>query len=116
MSVVMIVLMILVGLAFLASGGQKLAGSEGQKKDFNRFGYPQWFMYLTGVLEITGAIGMFIGVFVPVWGALAGLLLAVVMAGAVTTHIRVKDSVQNMAPASVLLVLALAVSVIYFLV
>lgn len=116
MSIAMIILEILVGLAFLGSSSQKLTGSKSQKQDFERFGYPVWFMYLTGVLELTGAIGMFIGIFVPVWGALAGLLLAAVMAGAVTTHIRVKDPVGKMAPASVLLVLALAVSAIYFLV
>lgn len=110
-----IVLMIVVGLAFLAAGGQKLAGSESLKKDFRRFGYPVWFMYLTGALEVMGAVGMFVGVFVPVLGALAGLLLLGVMTGAVASHIRVGDPVKNVVPASVLGVLALAVSLIYFL-
>ena len=114
MSVWIMVLMGLVGLAFLATGGQKLAGSESLQKDFRRFGYPQWFMYLTGALEVTGAVGMFVGIFAPLWGALGGLLLAAVMAGAVATHIRVGDPTKNIAPASVLGLLALAVSLVYF--
>ena len=114
MGTAMIVLMIVVSLAFLAAGGQKLVGSEGQKKDFARFGYPAWFMYFTGAMEVTGAVGMFAGVFAPVWGALAGLLLAAVMVGAVATHIRVGDPVKNVVPASVLGLLALTVSLVYF--
>ena len=68
MSILMIVLEIILGLVFVAAGGAKLAGSKSLKSEFKRYGYPQWFMYLTGILEVTGAIGMFVGVFAPVWG------------------------------------------------
>jgi uncharacterized membrane protein YphA (DoxX/SURF4 family) len=115
MGIAMMVLEVLVGLAFLGAGGQKLAGAKSQKADFERFGYPSWFMYLTGAIELTGAVGMFVGVFVPVWGALAGLWLGAVMAGAIATHLRVKDPLGKMAPPAVLLLLAVTVSAIYFL-
>ncbi len=65
-------------------------------------------------MEITGAIGMLAGIFVPVVGALAGLWLAAVMLGALFTHLRIKDSASKMAPALVFLVLVLAVSAIRF--
>lgn len=55
------------------------------------------------------------GVFAPVWGALAGLLLAGVMTGAIVSHVRIGDSVSSFAPTSVLLVFSLAVSSIHFL-
>lgn len=102
--------------AFLGAGVQKLAGAKDQKDLFKRSGYPMWFMYLTGILELTGAVGMFAGVFAPVWGALAGLLLAAVMIGAVSSHLRAGDPVGNLAPPSVLLILALAVSATSFFV
>jgi hypothetical protein len=117
MGVTMIVLEVLLGLAFLGFGGMKVSGNEKQKQEFKRFGYPLWFMHLTGLLELTGAFGMLAGVFLaPMWGAVAGLLLAAVMVGAIATHIRVKDPVGKLVPPSVLLVLALAVSAIYFFV
>ncbi len=110
-----IVLQILLGLAFLGAGGSKLAGAQSQKNDFKRFGYPPWFMYLTGILELIGALGMIVGVFLPVWKVPTGLLLAVVMVGAILTHVRVKDPDKKLMPATVLFLLALAVIAIYFL-
>lgn len=114
MQILAIILQVLLGLAFLGAGGQKLAASEEMVNDFERFGYPRWFLYITGAVEITGAIGMLAGVFLPVVGALAGLWLAAVMLGALFTHLRTKDSASKMVPALVLLVLVLAVSTINF--
>jgi putative oxidoreductase len=115
MEIATIVLQILLGLAFLAAGGSKLAGAQSQKGEFKRFGYPLWFMYLTGILESIGALGMIVGVFSPVWKVPAGLLLAAVMVGAILTHVRVKDPDKKLMPATVLFLLALAVIAIYFL-
>ena len=114
MQILAIILQVLLGLAFLMSGGPKLVGSEEMVKDFERFGYPRWFLYVTGAVEITGAIGMFAGIFLPVVGALAGLWLAAVMLGALFTHLRIKDPASKMVPALVLLMLVLAVSAIRF--
>lgn len=114
MQILAIILQVLLGLVFLGAGGQKLAGSEEMVNDFERFGYPRWFLYVTGAVEITGAIGMLAGIFLPVVGALAGLWLAAVMLGAIFTHLRLKDSASKMVPALVLVVLVLAVSVIRF--
>lgn len=116
MGVVVIVLEVLLGLAFVVSGGQKLAGAKGMRKEFERFGYSARFMYLTGLLEVAGAVGMFAGLFAPVWGALAGLLLATVMGGAVYSHVRAGDPVGEAVPASMLLVLAATVGAIHVLV
>ncbi len=109
MEIATIVLQILLGLAFLGAGGSKLAGAQSQKGEFKRFGYPPGFMYLTGILESIGALGMIVGVFLPVWKVPAGLLLAAVMVGAILTHVRVKDPDKKLMPATVLFLLALAV-------
>jgi len=114
MQILAMVLQVLLGLAFLGAGGSKLAGSKEAVNDFERFGYPRWFMYVTGVVEITGAMGMLAGIFVPVVGILASLWLAAVMLGALFTHLRLKDPASKMVPALVLMVLALTVSAIRF--
>jgi putative oxidoreductase len=50
---------------------------------FEAIGIGQWFRYLTGSLEIAGAILLLI----PRTCGLGGLVLAGVMAGAVMTHL-----------------------------
>ena len=44
----------ILALVFLASGGAKLAGLDFEIQAFTRWGYPIWFMYLTGVAEVAG--------------------------------------------------------------
>lgn len=70
-------------LIFLLSGGAKLAGLEFELRAFERWGYPLWFMYMTGVLEVAGGIAILI----PRISALASACLAALMIGAVGTHI-----------------------------
>ena len=112
MGVLTVILQVALGLAFLGAGGSKLAGARQMKDDFDRFGYPRWFMRFTGVVETTGALGVLVGVFAPVLAVLGGLLLAATMVGALFTHVRVKDPGSKMAPPATLLVLAIIVIVL----
>ena len=70
-------------LIFLASGGAKLASLEFELVAFERWGYPLWFMYLTGALEVAGALALI----VRKTQALAALCLTGLMGGAVLTHL-----------------------------
>ncbi|MEX0741720.1 MAG: DoxX family protein, partial [Phycisphaeraceae bacterium] len=47
-------------LAFLFAGGSKLAASEMQVEGFAEWGFPLWFMYLTGALEVLAAVLIFV--------------------------------------------------------
>ena len=100
---------VLLGAAFLGAGGQKLAGTDQMIEDFDRYGYPQWFRVVTGTVEVAGAVGMLAGLFRPAVTPLAGLLLSATMAGALATHVRLKDPAKNMVPPSVLLAMSGAV-------
>jgi uncharacterized membrane protein YphA (DoxX/SURF4 family) len=73
----------LIALIFLASGTAKLIPLEFEVVAFERWGYPMWFMTLTGVLEVAGAVGALI----PRLSALSCLALAGLMLGAVGTHV-----------------------------
>lgn len=101
------VLQLLLGLAFLGAGGQKLAGTDQMVDDFDR--YPQWFRVVMGTVEVTGALGMLAGLYRPALVPAAGLLLSATMLGALTTHVRLKDPVSKMVPPAALLTLSAAV-------
>jgi uncharacterized membrane protein YphA (DoxX/SURF4 family) len=90
----------LAALAFLASGGFKLTGSEEAIANFERFGFGAGFMYFIGAAEVAGAIGLFLPRLAPV--AAGGLTL--VMAGAASMHIQ-NDPLAQAVPALVLLVI-----------
>lgn len=83
----------LLGLVMLGAGSAKLIGIDIVLRDFERYGYPERFLFVTGVIEAIGGLGLLIGlVFAPTLAVLGGLLIMVTMAGAFLTHIyRVDD-------------------------
>lgn len=79
----------LLGIGFLLSGFMKLSADPMQVEAFNNvYGYGTGFMYIVGAIEVISAIGLLIGYWkkdlVPIFSG----LLAVVMAGAVFTHLQ----------------------------
>ena len=68
---------------FLMVGFLKLSGDPQLVGLFKAIGIGQWFRYLTGTLEVVGAILLLI----PRTSGLGALMLAVVMVGAVITHL-----------------------------
>lgn len=72
----------LLAAIFAVSGIAKLAALPFEVEAFARWGYPPAFMYVTGVLEVAGAIGLLIRAL----SALASVCLLGLMLGAVATH------------------------------
>ena len=75
----------LVAVAFMGAGGTKLAGVPAMVEMFAKVGLGQWFRYVTGLLEVAGAIGLLI----PRYAFYAAVLLAIVMVGAVIAEVAV---------------------------
>jgi putative oxidoreductase len=98
------ILTVLLALAFLGAGGSKLASQPMMIATFNGFGYPQWFMYVTGVIEIAGAVL----VLVPRVAFIGAALLVCVMVGAIFSHLTHGQAAKVPLP---LVLLALAVAV-----
>ncbi|WOH50316.1 DoxX family protein [Bradyrhizobium sp. sBnM-33] len=90
--------------AFLAAGGVKLYGVPMMVDEFHHIGLGQWFRYLTGSLEIIGAILLLL----PRKAGFGALLLICIMIGAVITHLFVIGG--SPVPAMVLLVLNVLVA------
>ena len=86
---------------FLAAAGMKFAAMPFEVAGFARFGYPLWFMYAVGALQLLGAVLLWRrGLIGP-----GAALLAVLMLGAVGSHLRAGDPLAMAAPALVLLLL-----------
>jgi putative oxidoreductase len=73
----------LLALAFGAAGAAKLAGVPMMVATFETIGWGQWFRYVTGAIEVLGAVLMLI----PATGLFAGLLLGGTMVGATLSHL-----------------------------
>lgn len=89
----------LVALAFIAAGSAKLLGVPAMIALFDAIAIGQWFRYVTGSLEVLGALLLI----VPGTTVFGAGLLACVMAGAVAAHLTVLHS----APTAPLVLFAL---------
>ena len=76
---------IVIASFLVMAGWPKLIGDPGQVHLFQFIGLGQWFRYLTGSLELIGAIGLLI----PKLSGYAAVLTATVMFGAVIAHLAV---------------------------
>ncbi|GAA4301805.1 DoxX family protein [Actinokineospora soli] len=90
--------------AYFVYSGVMLFG-DGLVGKFEEIGFGQWLRYLTGVLEIAGAIGLVI----PPLCGLAALGLAGVMVGAVATELFLVENGGPVLPA-ILLAITLAIA------
>jgi uncharacterized membrane protein YphA (DoxX/SURF4 family) len=89
---------VLLTVVFLMAGAMKLLGKAAGM--FEHWGYPAWFSYVIGAVEVVSAALLLI----PKAASLGGAALVVVMAGAIFTHIRSNE--WNHVPGVILLVLA----------
>jgi putative oxidoreductase len=89
---------------FLLAGTSKLAGVPGQVQLFGAIGIGQWFRYVTGTIEVIGAVLLF----VPSLAVFAALALAATMVGAIITHLFIVGG--NPAMAIVLLAAATTIA------
>jgi putative oxidoreductase len=94
------VLQALLALAFLGAASGKLLGKPEMVALFEAIGIGQWFRYVTGLIELTGALLIVI----PRTKFFGAALLSVVMVGAALTHLFILHNAPT-AP-TVLLVLA----------
>ncbi|MDD9923803.1 MAG: DoxX family protein [Boseongicola sp.] len=82
MNYVTLAVKVLLTLAFVAAGGAKLIGAEMMVATYEAIGVGQWFRYVTGIIEIGGAILLWI----KGREAIGAGLLVCTMIGAVIAH------------------------------
>ena len=97
------VLSIVLALAFVGAGSAKLLSAPMMVAEFALFGYPQWFLYVVGTLEVLSAIFFLIPRLRPV----ATAIVLCIMVGAIFSHVTHEQFGMAMGPL-VLLVLTVA--------
>ena len=82
-TIVLWVCQILGALTFLMAGAAKIEGGPEMIQLFHKIGIGQWLRYLTGAIEVAGAVLLL----VPAWAAIGAATLACVMVGAAATNL-----------------------------
>ncbi len=93
-------------LVFLGAGSSKVAKVKMQQDNAAHLGFTIAAYQRIGTLQIAGAIGLVIGLWVAPLGIAAATGLTLMMIGAVGFHLRAKDKAALYAPAAVLALLA----------
>ena len=96
-------LWIVLGGMFIMAGGAKLMGNHSQVKHFAQWGYPLWFLYLTGIIEVGGGICLFI----PKAQFYGIVVLSITMVGAALTHLRAGEMGAFPVPVALLCLLVM---------
>ena len=96
---------LILAAACLIPAAPKLAGHPHMRAAASHFGIAWQRYQLIGVAELTAAAGVLAGLVWRPVGLLAGACLAVLLVGAVLTHVRSGDTGRQLVPA--LLILAI---------
>ena len=80
------------------------------REEFAVYGLPGWFMGVAGFLKVLFAALLIAGIWLPPVTKPAAAGMAVLMLGAVSMHVKVKDPLKKALPALGMLVLCLIVA------
>ncbi len=95
-------------ISFFVYGARCLFG-EAMVHEFKRWGLPH-LQYLTGLLEVLGALGLVVGRWFPWLGFFSAAGLALLMLCGIFVRIRVKDTLFQTLPAVLFLVISVFVT------
>jgi uncharacterized membrane protein YphA (DoxX/SURF4 family) len=120
MDILRIVLQVVVGLGILNvwliranwATGYRGGDAKTLKEEFATYGLPPWFFYLIGTLKVLCALALLAGIWFPLLATLGGAGLAVLMAGAFSMHLKVKDPFSKSIPALAMLAMSLAIALL----
>ncbi len=79
-------------------------------EEFKQYGLPDWLRDFVGILKITCAILLLVGIQRPRAAVFGGTALALLMVAALITHLRIKNPPFKMLPSASLLVLSAAIA------
>jgi len=88
------VLSVLLTLAFIIAAIPKLVGAHAWIVKFINWGYPGWFLFAVGSLELLGGVLLLI----PRLAKYGAIVLAVIMVGAGYTHLANGEGLQVLRP------------------
>lgn len=111
--VLLIALALLSGSAFAAYGYQTLFGDR-PRREFERYGMSSMRKFV-GSAQVLGAVGVLLGLAIPLVGAAAALGLTMMMALGLNVRYRIHDAPRLMIPAASLAILNGTLVVLFLL-
>jgi putative oxidoreductase len=100
------ILAIFLAVVFVFAGGVKLIGAPSMVTEFAQIGIGQWFRFVTGIVEVSGALGLLI----PKFRFWAALQIAAVMVCATGVNLWVLHMPPLARLTAILMVLALVLA------
>ena len=86
--------------------------AQSMKDEFLSYGLPSYFVWIIGVLKVTLATFLLVGIIYEEFIFPASLGMAILMAGAITMHLKVKDDIIKSLPAAIFLTLSISIALI----
>lgn len=114
MNIALIILTALLGLATAFSAVGKFSKNPKAVDMLRQLGITDSQIRMLGIVEVLGALGLLIGIWIPILGQLAALGFVLYFLGAMIAHVRAKDPMKDIAPALVLLILSIIVTILQF--
>lgn len=97
-------------LRFRRSTPYRGGAAGNMKEEFAAYGLPEWFMWGVGGLKVILALSLLAGFWRPELLQPAALAMAALMLGAVSMHIKIRDTSKKTAPSLGMLALSLIVA------
>ncbi|MGB5818388.1 MAG: DoxX family protein [Saonia sp.] len=69
------------------------------KEEFVTYGLPEWSCYIIGFLKVALAIGLIAAIWIPALLLPSAIGLAILLAGSVIMHLKIKDPIKKSVPA-----------------
>lgn len=102
MFVVAAILSLVLAAAFVGAGGAKVTAQPAMVSAAQHTGFSLPSFKIIGALELAGALGLVVGLWVAWIGIAAALGLLITMVAAVAVHSRAGDDVKGFGPPAVL--------------
>jgi len=86
--------------------------AQNMREEFAAYGLPVWFMGVVGCFKVTLAILLLVSIWLPAVTRPAAIGVAVLMLGAVSMHLKIRDPIKKALPALALLGLSVMVTLL----
>jgi len=83
--------------------------ASSMKAEFSNYGLSESMVYIIGGLKVLSALSLVISIWIPQLELPAAILMAALMLGAITMHLKIKDSFLKSLPATIFLLLSLLI-------
>lgn len=91
---------------FNKSTSYRGGSAKNLKEEFAAYGLPSWFVYAIGALKIGSALALLAGLWIPQLVMPAAIVVALLMLGALSMHLKIRDPLMKSVPAGLMLIMS----------